>query len=202
MSFQGIPGEVLTVAGPDDPGPASDGTMSEPLIGYRCWLVEDRPGGPQLCGVLTQIEWADRPGAWTRAFCSRLPVAVRRGTRDHSEEVPHAYCTCGLYAYHGLSGEGYDDLVEVPKGPGFEVVWGAVVAAGRVLAYEEGWRAQYARPVALLQRSDSGPRVRGVADQLGIPVVPLAGIAHVAAEFGVAWRVAASPSHALSASYR
>ena len=200
MSFHGAPSEFLTLPDLGARIPALSETVIYPRIGYRCWLVEDRHDRYALCGVLTQIEWADRPGAWTRAFCSRLPVESPGGSRDHREDIPHPCCTCGLYAYHGLSEGGYDNLVDVPEGPGFEVVWGAVVAAGRMLVYEEGWRAQYARPVALLQRPGSGPRVRGVADQLGIPVVPRAGIAHVAAEFGVAWKATASPTPVGSAS--
>ena len=85
---------------------------------------------------------------------------------DH--EAPHAACGCGYYAYYALP--------EKPDLPAAETVWGAVVAWGRVVECEWGFRAQYARPVALLDCPNpldrgGGRRVALAAESYGIPVL-------------------------------
>jgi len=57
-------------------------------------------------------------------------------------QAPHRDCLCGFSAYYTLP--------EEPDLPAPEVVWGAVVAWGRIVECEHGFRAQFARPVALL----------------------------------------------------
>lgn len=113
--------------------------------------------------------------------------------RHDQTSVPHPECTCGLYAYHSLSIGGYDGRLLQPDSAGIGLVWGAVVGAGRVLVYQDGWRAQFARPVAILQGSGSQRHVRGLSDQLGILTVSSSDIVHMAAEFGRPWTTAAMP---------
>ena len=51
-------------------------------------------------------------------------------------------CRCGISAYY--------ELPEDPDLSAPEAVWGAIVAWGRVVECETGLRAQFARPVGLL----------------------------------------------------
>jgi hypothetical protein len=192
--FQGAPEEVLTISTARDARDGSSSAINEPVLGYRAWLVESGCDGYQLRGVLEAARWASTPSAWTSAVC-RVHAGDGPGRVWHDQTcVPHPDCTCGLYAYHSLSIGGYDQRFAQPLGAAVGIVWGAVIGAGRVLVYEDGWRAQLARPVALLQGSGSERDVRGAANRLGIPVVPNSDIARVAAEFGRSRRLVASPS--------
>jgi hypothetical protein len=187
MSFHGSPEAEITV-----PLPAAlPLTMSEPVLGYRCWLVDHADDGVRLRGVTAPAHWASAPGAWTEAACTPLEgVDTSAMDRVHQFSAPHASCTCGLYAYHSLSAAGIEDgaLAIRPQlqdqAGSVGLVWGAVIGAGRVLIYEDGWRAQHARPVALLRGSGFERHVRGVAAQLGIPVVPGPRLERLAKEFG------------------
>jgi hypothetical protein len=53
-----------------------------------------------------------------------------------------------------------------------------------VVAYRDGWRAQFARPVAILRESRSESQLREIADQLGIPLVSSGELERVPAELG------------------
>jgi hypothetical protein len=194
MSFHGAPDEVLTIPTARDAGVATSFAAKEPMIGYRAWLVEPRCDGFELRGVLAPVRWASTPNAWTAAVCRPEAGTGSPLVRHDQVDVPHPDCTCGLHAYHSLSIGGYDDRLVPAVGWDVGIVWGAVVGAGRVLTYGDGWRAQFARPVAMLQGSGLESHVRGVARQLGIPVVSKSGIARVAVEFGRPGRILASPS--------
>ena len=77
-------------------------------------------------------------------------------------------CNCGLSAYY--------ELAEEPDLPAPDAVWGAIVAWGRVVECETGFRAQYARPIALLDAYNpldfARPlkRARDAAEAHGIPL--------------------------------
>lgn len=191
MSFHGAPDEVLTISTARDAASRASSAVNEPVIGYRAWLVEAGSGRYQLTGVLAPIPWAGAPNAWTAAVCRPEPGTASPVVPHARADVPHPDCTCGLYAYHILAVGGYDDRLVPPDGEDFGIVWGAVVGAGRVLTYGTGWRAQFARPVAMLEGSGAERHVRGVAQQLGIPVVSKSGLTRVAAEFGRPARVLA-----------
>ena len=185
MNFHGTPDEVLTIPMARDTSVATGFAMHEPVVGYRAWLVRPGCDGYQLRGVMVQARWATEPGAWTCAVCR--PQVGGEAIRHDVLMVPHPDCTCGLHAYHSLAIGGYDDrytLMDAVHG----IVWGAVVGAGRVVAYRDGWRAQFARPVAMVLGSASPYLVHGVAGQLGIPAVRSDEVARVAAEFGQPWR--------------
>ncbi|HYW26848.1 MAG TPA: hypothetical protein VE953_21950 [Terriglobales bacterium] len=184
MSFQGAPDRVLTIPTAPDAGAGANFPMNEPVLGYRAWLVERGRHGCRLRGVMVPAEWAGAPCTWTAAVCAPPAGSASRMVRHDPACVPHPDCTCGLYAYDSLSSGGYDERLGQAYGAEVGIVWGAVVGAGRVLAYRDSWRAQFARPVAMLQGSGDDRDVRGVAEQLGVPAVPMSGIHRVAAEFG------------------
>jgi hypothetical protein len=103
---------------------------AEPLVGFRSWRVDHR-------GVLLPAHGHDRRSPWAHDFasarCDRVPSAW-----PQCEDAPGRDCLCGLYAYNAVT----------PYGGGR--VHGCVVAWGRIVEHDDGFRAQYARPVALL----------------------------------------------------
>jgi hypothetical protein len=185
MQFTGAPVEMLTIPTAREASVAASFALNEPVLGYRAWLVRPSCDGYQLRSILVPSRWAAEPGAWTCAACR--PPAGGGSIRHDATAMPHPDCTCGLHAYHSLAAGGYDERMVQEDGGDLGIVWGAVAGAGRVLAYRDGWRAQFARPVAIVQGSGARSNVLGVAGQLGIPVVSSAGIPRVAAEFGRSW---------------
>ena len=135
-----------------------------------------------------QARWADTPGAWTRAVC-RPPAGIGSPHTPHDKAtVPQLDCTCGLYAYHSLSLGGYDGRLAQTDTADLRIVWGAVAGTGRVLAYRDGWRAEFARPVAILHESRPDAQLRGMADQLDIPLVSSSEMERAASECWRPWR--------------
>lgn len=108
------------------------------LHGIRSWnLHRDRTGSLRLTGYAYSTAWL-REGKTTWARCRT--ARARSGTHERS---PDPACDCGLYALHPWQ--------EARRwgSPGALTVQGIVEAWGKVHVYEEGFRAQYARPRAL-----------------------------------------------------
>jgi hypothetical protein len=172
--------------------------VKHPILGYRCWVADIVGGGVRLRGVLAPTHWKTAAGAWTEAVCTPPEGDGPASSGCAGENaVPRRDCSCGLHAYHSLRAAGMDGHARglYPKRFDDRLVWGAAIGAGRVLVYDDGWRAQYARPVALLSGSGFVHHLRGVAEQLGIPVVGACHIARVAAEFGEWWDGESVPAH-------
>ncbi|HEV2769094.1 MAG TPA: hypothetical protein VGV40_02780 [Solirubrobacteraceae bacterium] len=119
--------------------------VAQPLVGFRRW--GSRKGG-LYSGIfvagrfvpnpaLTLIAPRTPPSPWPT---ERAGPARCHAVRGH--EAPSRDCRCGF--------SGYYTLPEEPDLPAPEAVWGAVVAWGRIVECEHGFRAQYVRPVALL----------------------------------------------------
>lgn len=140
--------------------------LAEPAIGFRRWRVE----GETLV-ALGGERW---PAGDVRAVC-------RTGS---AHPAPEDGCGCGLYAWHEVP-----DDVEPNN-----YVLGAVVGWGRLLVHEDGFRAEYARPIALALRT---PEQRGsrapIAARYGLPVLDPAQLAAFAGEFGAAVPFAERP---------
>ena len=145
--------------------------LAEPLVGFRRWGC--RAGG-LYSGIFTAGCFVPSPPRWLSVARAAVPLPW---PRDHDRvarcfvswdhEAPDADCRCGYYAYYALP--------EEPDLPAAEAVWGAVVAWGRVVECETGFRAQYARPVALLDCENpfdrQGGRLPLAADNYGIPLL-------------------------------
>ena len=84
-------------------------------------------------------------------------------------DAPHRDCRCGFSAYYALPAE--------PDLPAPEAVWGAIVAWGRIVECEIGFRAQHARPIALLDLAnpddvaERGRRRAVAAERYEIPLL-------------------------------
>jgi hypothetical protein len=126
--------------------------LASPLLGFREWRISYRD--QLLYGAYYQQNLWQDGGAATRAYCDL-----------HENGAPKQHCDCGLYAYHcsdllpcffpwtlSLDAEGVPIHEEVPRR-----VRGAVVASGIVEVHASGFRAQYARPVLLVQECWASP---------------------------------------------
>jgi hypothetical protein len=113
--------------------------------GYRVW----RMAGDRLTGWWhTGHVWL--PGG-SEASCAAKRWTLRGRRAQHPGlPAPQRTCSCGLYALH----EPWDFAGYLPSsrfGVADEsnVVIGVVAGWGRAFRGERGWRAQFARPVAL-----------------------------------------------------
>ncbi len=145
--------------------------VAQPLVGFRRWGCRR---GALYSGIfvagrfvpnpaLGMIAPRVKPVPWPR---SEDRVAKCFALRGH--DAPQRDCNCGFSAYY--------ELPEEPDLPAPEAVWGAIVAWGLIVECERGFRAQFARPIALLDRrnpDDLGERGRRVATAAEAYAIPL-----------------------------
>ncbi len=144
-----------------------------PIVGFRRWGA--RRGG-LYSGIFVAGHFVPNPALGMVA----PRIAQHPWPNDHDRpahcyalrghDAPHRDCNCGFAAYY-----------ELPEEPGLfpaeEAVWGAVVAWGRVIECESGFRARHARPIALLDAGHPGDiRERGrrrmnAAEHYAIPLL-------------------------------
>jgi hypothetical protein len=152
-----------------------------PVVGWRTWRARPVAGGAALEGVHTRHSWD--PGT-THAGCRRCPPWM-----SNLHPIPSPSCECGLYAFSNPD-EAFRYLnppEDTPDGGDrTQLVAGAVIAWGRVVQHGgQGWRAQHARPVALL---DSGhPLLEALARRHRVPLVSARGLRLLPLEYGEAF---------------
>ena len=146
--------------------------VAEPLVGFRRW-------GCKRGGLYSGIFVAGRfvPSPALGMIAPRVALRPWPTDADHvakcfalrGHEAPHRDCNCGWAAYYSLATE--------PELPAPECVWGAVVAWGKIVECETGFRAQFARPLALLDREnpddlrEQGRRAAVAAEAYAIPLL-------------------------------
>jgi hypothetical protein len=109
--------------------------VARPVVGFRSWQVTEAEHGVlrPLFGALPSVvsrAWGE-PRRPTRAYCAHAGV---HGLCDEALS-----CDCGLHAtarYRWMPGT---------------CVTGAIVAWGRIVEHRQGFRAEYARPVAFAE---------------------------------------------------
>ena len=163
-----------------------------PAIGFRVWRIDEMLTGPRLASPHRYAAWL--PGLPLKAEC-KDESGGRALANPHRKQPgvapPLEVCTCGIYAYHEADG-----MVEALT---WRLVGGAVLAWGRITIHQEGFRAEFARPLALCYQqtliagSPAIPLAR-LADVYGLPVIDASHIGVFAAEFGESYRPAAEPS--------
>ncbi len=154
--------------------------------------------GPTYWGWIYDAEWA-LEGA-TEAHHrteARLYRAKDANLLQGHGIAPHRDCNCGIYAFHRPPQ--LDDITKFSARMSIptrapdplskpEAVAGAMIAWGKIQVHVEGFRAQYARPVAFVNRDELGnligPVARSLAERLGLPVIQREHIERYAAEFG------------------
>lgn len=150
-----------------------------PVIGYRAWQLHATAAGVELHGLHNWGCWDPRI---TRGSCQRTPPWMARQHR-----IPHASCTCGLYAVTSVDEPARRARLsaESPLAAcgSTAIVAGGVVGWGRVIQHgAQGWRAEYGRPIGLL---DTGhPLLEMVALRYNVPILSHAGLQLVARENG------------------
>jgi hypothetical protein len=146
---------------------------AQPIVGFRRWGA--RRGG-LYSGIFVAGRFVYNPAlamVAPRAIPVPWPVDHDRNAKCFAlagHDAPQANCGCGFSAYYRLPDE--------PDLPAPEAVWGAIVAWGRVVECELGFRAEFARPVAMLDRlspldrREGGQRLVRVAEHYTIPLLP------------------------------
>jgi hypothetical protein len=126
--------------------------VPSPLYGLRTWVVVGDVGNERLAGTQRSVTWP--VGAWIEAACPT------------GHDPPAHECGCGIHAWHPRL-RSARRLVAV-RGE----VPGVVEASGAIEVHEDGFRAQRARPHALVlaARRNRG-LVRRLAAAYGVPVV-------------------------------
>lgn len=119
-----------------------------PLYGLRTWKVVGERGAERLSGPYAGTLWPDG-GVWMQATC-RL---------DGAHIAPVGDCTCGVYGWHP-SRRSARRVLAVRR-----EIAGIVETRGAVEVHVDGFRAQEARPYALVVHRRSNPHL---ARRLGL----------------------------------
>jgi len=146
--------------------------IATPLVGFRRWGA--RRGG-LYSGIFVAGRFIPNP-----ALGMIAPRAAQHPwPTDHDRpatcfalgghDAPTRDCNCGFAAYYALPAE--------PDLPAHEAIWGAIVAWGRIVEHETGFRAEHARPIALLDLGhpddirERGLRRANAAERYAIPLL-------------------------------
>lgn len=166
--------------------PASDRRMpadrrQSPIIGWRSWKLCQGSDGVVLKSLFGREQW---DVGVSRAGCRRCAPWM---TKQH--RAPQVSCDCGLYAFSAPAAAVRHverQLAAVSAGCGQPLtVAGAVVGWGRVVQHgAEGWRAEYARPIALLDIGQAP--LEEAALRYGVPLVSRRGLLLLPLEYGEA----------------
>jgi len=137
-------------------------SLAGEIRAYRCWVVVETDGHPALRSYYAPLLWP--PGEIVRATCMTDHDAFKGMGISHEGESPPAKgCTCGIYA---VSSPSHGELLRllyppVPapwqRIPRPTVVGGEVALWGRVRVGQNGWRAEFARPLRLWTEPAPGP---------------------------------------------
>jgi hypothetical protein len=151
-----------------DPDPGAPELLVGAWRGYRIWrIVGDRLTGWWYTGYA----WAPEV---SEASC-HAKRWTRRGRRARHPGLPapQRTCRCGLYALQkpwDFAGYLPSELFGI--GDESNVVIGVVAGWGRAFRGKQGWRTQFARPVALYRAPHlDGEQVERVARRYGCQVV-------------------------------
>lgn len=156
--------------------------LIEPVLGYRVWRVRD--------GLLHP--WCQH-GPWQPGD----PKPARCLSSGTMHAAPATGCHCGFHALHSLDGKlgSYTARDYALSGDGRHMgvlgrtrgwigwVAGAVVAWGKLEVHATSFRAEYAKPVAII-RGPHGRMCREIATRYSCALVPIEHVEKVAREFG------------------
>ncbi|MQA75978.1 MAG: hypothetical protein GEU88_16870 [Solirubrobacterales bacterium] len=145
-----------------DPGDRDVPLIAGRIHGIRVWRLDWAGGDARLRGF-NACAW-ESDGRATVAECAG------RWHAGNPHAAPDPQCACGLYATHPHSAEVALALLDEEEPPRLSSIAGVVEAWGRVELHEDGFRAQYARPVAFVlvgaaAGSDFGLMVGRIGDR-------------------------------------
>jgi len=157
-----------------------EGKRRLPVIGWRSWRLRQAAETVVLESLFGSERW---DVGVTRARCRRCPPWMP----NNQHPVPNVSCECGLYAFSTPTDalqraeRQLATLFAACRQP--QPVLGAVVGWGRVVQHgRQGWRAEYARPIALLNMSK--PLLREAALRYALPLVSMRGLCLLPLEYG------------------
>ncbi len=129
--------------------------VATPVYGLRTWTVRGEPGHERLAGPYRDEPWPTG-GAWVEASC---PSA-------EAHRAPAPGCGCGVHAWHPRPRAARRIFASRRELPGI------VEARGAIEVHEDGFRAERARPYALLLAPGRNAGLAGRLGQAyGVPVV-------------------------------
>jgi hypothetical protein len=130
--------------------------VPSPLYGLRTWTVAGERGAERLAGAQRTVTWPPA-GDWLAATCPEQHAAPAHG------------CACGIHAWHPRPRWARRVLAARREVPG------VVEASGAIEVHEDGFRAERARPHALMLAPGRNPGlVRRLAATYRVPVVEAA----------------------------
>ena len=177
-----------------------------PAIGYRLWYADLYDGLTRfrLQSLLAETLWPFRErleASCERRLAARAHWRLRQlGVPRHP--APASDCSCGAHAYHDLESM----MLQVqrlghfrPLGDRRILVGGAVLSWGKLVIHPEGFRAQFARPLALCLVDPTAPpsardQVGRVAAAYAVPALDVRYLVAHASEFGTSYKPEPSPS--------
>ena len=138
------------------------------VYGLRSWAVASRDGKDGLEAPFTGVRWPAGGNA-IQACCL--------ASAEH--EPPAANCACGIYAYHPSEASVRElcwELRKDSRDPTAVRAIGIFEAWGSVEVHDSGFRAEYARPYALvvlerLAKTEYGRRIEQLAGAYGTELV-------------------------------
>lgn len=119
------------------------------VLGYRSWRIN--PWCAELTGPVSRVVWYDDHPL--EASCEKVMVHKSARMHDPNPHVsPGAACICGIYAFHDFetSLANYTEHSLTIAGAG--LFW------GKIQVYTNGFKSQYARPLALCDHKDLDDR--------------------------------------------
>lgn len=145
-----------------------------PVIGYRAWTYEEK--FDMGVGLKSRLKSTGLDYHWKKG----KNVATCKTGAAH--DAPDQHCQCGLYVLASL--KELDSHVQMGK----RVVVGAVMGWGRVVQHgTEGWRAQYAKILALLDCKYSDKQranTDAIAARYGLEVKSRTQLSALVSEYG------------------
>jgi hypothetical protein len=133
--------------------------VATPVYGLRTWTVNGDHGDERLAGTYRDAPWP-AGGAWFEASC--------RSPEGHRAPAPG--CGCGVHAWHPRPRTARRILAVRREVPGI------VEARGAIEVHEDGFRAERARPYALLLAPGrNAGLVHRLAEAYHVPVVEAGG---------------------------
>jgi len=132
---------------------SEDALVPAALYGLRAWAVTGEYGAEELVSAHVAVPWP--PGRWLEATCNK--------GREHG--APGPACTCGIYALHPRPPAARRVLAVRGR------IGGVVEATGTAEVHEEGFRAERARPYALMIGRRNPALVRRLAARYGAELI-------------------------------
>jgi hypothetical protein len=126
--------------------PVSKGLIAGPIIAYRFWAVRSQDGDTFLTSLNSPDQRRWMAGMPMQAICSASALGTER--RHPRTSAPDPTCRCGLYALKQPR-EYPDRWVDGADSSLRAIAAGQVALWGVVIEHEQGYRAEYAYPVAI-----------------------------------------------------